>query len=227
MKKEIHIQQAIDDLATIKRAIEKAESGSEKRKRTIGSSFTTHFFIQVFVSIICLMLLLTELLGDFIHTRIFLASAQNQELMEYGLISTGATLISGILFLYALVIASAQKANEDYNVFIAKNFSYLKNLSFSSDLLVKYIVFTIVILAKQPQWIAPLFFLFTADYLFQGRFFQLPIKISLTAGALCIAGMLAQALMHSPTIAWPIATFALLSATSAFYIRKENSKNEC
>jgi hypothetical protein len=125
-----------------------------------------------------------------------------------------------LAILYLSVFAAARKSGKDFNTYAAKNFSYLKNMSFVSDLLVKYVVITLLILAGQPEWVSPICTLFVGDYLVQGRFFTLPLRLSLTSGILCILGAGFQAYIGSPLLTWPALAALIASSASLWHLQK-------
>ncbi len=209
-----HIQQAIEDLATIRRAIQKAESGETANPIVLAVTLQTHLLLQSLAFIFALLILVVEFFSNHGNTASILLSAHHENLRIFGLIQTAFLLCVLVFSLYFIVRRAARQSDRDFQHFLSRNFVYLRNLSFLSDLLVKYAVFAALILAKKPEWIAPMFFIFTGDYLLQGRFFRLPVSYGLMLALLSFFGGILQFQYDSPFLFWPVANIALISAIS-------------
>src|SRR4030067_1199311 len=108
-----------------------------------------------------------------------LLSAHDAELGFLGLAQVAMTGIALVMCLYFLAWRGARYADQSFNDYVARNFQYRKVLSLASDLLVKFIPLSLLVLAGHSQWVAPLLSLYIADYLVQGLFFSLPTRASL------------------------------------------------
>lgn len=118
-------------------------------------------------------------------TKTLMISNQPEAIKLYGIGFMGALLIGLLIPLYFVIWRAAKHNNEDVISYTARNFKYLKNLSFFSDLLMKFFGIALIVLADKPEWIAPLLIAYIGDYLLQQRFFTLPFKASAVLG-LCV-----------------------------------------
>jgi hypothetical protein len=98
--------------------------------------------------------------------------------------------------------------------YITRNFKYVKNLSLISDLLMKFITLSLLLLAGKAEWMAPVLMAFTGDYLLQGRFFTLPTQISAVLGIGCLASALTQFASSSHELLIPLGVFAFITSIS-------------
>jgi hypothetical protein len=98
--------------------------------------------------------------------------------------------------------------------YLVRNFQYLRNLSLVSDLVVKFIPLSLLVLGGHSEWVAALLSLYIADYLVQGRFFSLPTRAALLLGVVSVMAAGAQYLTHSVQLLWPLVHFSVLTALS-------------
>lgn len=184
MTDQISIDQAVRDLADIKRAIDHAQ------RNTSGSQGISIAGLHVVLHVLALAAaLLCLLLAIFFRPEFnaaFMGAFENWSSRFWltGIV-TAVTLV-GTFFFYGLVWREARRQSESFEQYVARYFGYLRNLSFLSDLFIKFTGVSLVILAGRPDWVAPLLCIFTGDYLVQGRFFVLPIKVALGLGLFCI-----------------------------------------
>ncbi|MFH1434467.1 MAG: hypothetical protein ABIJ56_02005 [Pseudomonadota bacterium] len=213
MKDNGTIQRAVSDLAMIRKAIERAR-GDVKPEKAYWPAMRAKMMVQSISLVFALAILLAELGGGhaLTHAMMVLSPIWDQAIL--GVATVGVILALLALSFYFIVWRSARHSDQDMARFIADNFQYLRSLSLLADLLVKFIVFSLLILAPRPEWIAPLLMVFTADYMLQGRYFNLPIKASLALGVLCIAGAAAMYLTGTTLLVWPLALFAAVNALS-------------
>ena len=76
------------------------------------------------------------------------------------------------------------------------------------------------------EWIAPMLALFTGDYLIQGRFFNLPLKLSLFLGIACVlvaAGMYLKGIIF---VFWPLLLFVAVNLISLALLVRSRMKDE-
>jgi hypothetical protein len=211
------IEQAFSDLATIRRAIERVNE-DENRNIVQRVVLGTNIYVQIGALAIALTFLISELVTNHLGTLALLYSAQDKEVAYMGLGNVGLFLLILLLFLYALVFRAARESHIEMGRFVARNFAYLKNFSLSCDLFVKYCLFALLVFAERPQWIAPMLVLFIGDYLLQGRFFTLPLNLSLVCGLLCVVGAIVQYYTGAALLAWPLAVFCVISVFSIGYL---------
>lgn len=213
---EESLQKAIRDIEAIRRAIEQAD-GSE---RSSGEPWELR--LQIGLAAASGVTLLFELLTS--QTTYLLASISQNEIRYVGVVSAGMLLLLlGVIF-HRLVRFAADKSDVPLERFVERHFLYLRNFSLFTDLIIKYFVFAIVVLAKAPQLVAPLFFLFIADYLFQGRLFVLPLRSSSLLAVSALALATVQFALDVPDLSWPLAYFVLVSLCSVAHLSTTRSK---
>jgi hypothetical protein len=213
----ILLQRVAEDLATVRRAIEKAEqSETGARPGPVAVGLSVHFLIVGLV--LAGVFLVADLAFDAI-TQPLLLSVYSPELQHQGVLSIGFMLLLLVSGVYALAWTAARKQGESFDTYAVRNFFYLRNLSFLCDVLVKYAAFCLLVLAKQPQWIAPLFLVFIGDWLIQGKVFILPVNRALVLGFAAIVLGGAQFAFGIGTVIWPLTAFIIVSALSLIHLR--------
>jgi len=206
------VARAIEDLATVRQALDSVDPASQAIRGRIVTS--THLTVQVVAFALAMAMLAGELLtGNWIARNLSLVLV-SREIRVSTIALVAQILVVLVGALYFAVLRASRASQRDFGTFVTRNFAYLKNLSFLSDLLVKFAILALVVHLAAPQWIAPLLFLFIGDYLFQGRLFQLPTRSALILGVLCIAAAVAQAWLGSSLVSWPLAGFSLVCALS-------------
>ena len=217
MNQKYSIQSAVNDLATIRRAIEKAgtqDSAVPPNRIAIDAGL----IFQGLCLLIAGGLIAFELISDRDMTRIMMFSVNDQELGLLGLAQVAFTALTLVMCIYFLVWRAAYHSEQNFQDYVARNFQYLRNLSLVSDLLVKFVPLSLLVLAGHPEWIAPLLSLYIADYLVQGRFFSLPTRASLLFGVASVIAAATQYLTGSTQLLWPIVHFSVVTAISLFYL---------
>jgi len=217
------VQQAVRDLAMIKRAIERVED-QEQPAQAVLSAINAKLVVHAISLFFAVGFVVVELIFDHSLTRSMLVLSHFWEEGVIGIAQVGATLVVFVMCLYFIVWRSSRHSRQEFSQYVAKNFRYLRSLSLVADLLVKFIVFSLVMLAPRPEWIAPLLSIFVADYLIQGRFFHFPVKVSLGLGLLCIGVAALLYFYPSALLLWPLLLFAMtctLSMIMLIQARKE------
>ena len=210
------IQRAIEDLATVRKAIE-AGGGDEQTGRS-QASLGANLILQITALIGAAIILVAELFTQNFTSQVLQLSAVDRDLRVSSICMIGFVLAIMVGALYFVVYRASRASQRDFSRFIGRNFSYLKNLSFLCDLLVKFAILSLLIHVRQPQWVAPLLFLFTGDYLIQGRFFTLPLRLSLVLGVVCLAASAAQAYLGSSLLLWPLGGFIVVCSLSVVQV---------
>jgi len=202
---EASIQQAVSDLAMIRRAIGRVEPDSPKAQT---SALDANIMLQVLSLVFVFFLAMVELIGDQAITRALMVSPTfgSQDII-LGLADVGLALLLMVVCAYFVVWRSARHGDQDFADFVARNFRYLRSLSFIGDLVVKFAVFSLVVVAPRPEWVGPLLALFTGDYLIQGRFFSLPLGASLVCGVACVLCAALLFLQSVSALIWPLTLF--------------------
>lgn len=217
MNEKDSIQSAVSDLAIIRRAIDKA-AGRDPSIPTQTTAMDAGFIIQGVCLLIVVALLAFELLSGREMTEIMMLSATDSELGWLGLLQVALACLTLLMCVYFLAWRAAHHSGQNFNDYLLRNFQYLRNLSFVSDLLVKFIPLSFVVLAGSPQWVAPLLSLYIADYLFQGRFFTLSTRVSLLLAGASLLAAAVQYFGHSVQLLWPLVHFLVVSAASIIYL---------
>ena len=211
------IEQALRDVADIRRAVELAQRADSRQRR---SGITRlHRNLHIVLVSLAAAWLIREV--AFQHTATNLLYYSHFADYEFRIVI--AALAGAILFLlcgalYFAVWRAAQRAGEELGSYIHRNFLYLRAVSFSSDLFSKFIAVTVVILAGRGDWVAPLLLICTGDYLLQGRLFVLPVRLALLLGLGCFIFGLAQLFWLSGSLSYPLAAFLLVSIMSLLNI---------
>lgn len=207
------VQQAVSDLAMIRKAIERAQ-GSSQPEKARRSALEAKIWVQAISLFHALGLSVVELASGNLITESILQVTSTWELVLLGIGQVAFSLAVFVMCLYFIVWRSARHGQQELSKFIAQNFTYLRSLSLVADLLIKFIIFSLVLIAPRPEWLAPLLLVFTADYLFQGRFFTLPLSASLATGVICVG--LAGLVFYSGTaeLVWPLLVFAAINIAS-------------
>jgi len=125
-----------------------------------------------------------------------------------------ALLLLLVLCAYFIVWRSARRADQPFHDYIARNFRYLRLLSFAGDLFVKFAVLSLVIWHGNPEWMIPLLVLFVGDYLIQGRFFQVPFPAALLLGLACFATAAGLFLSETDRFEWALGVFLAVDLVS-------------
>ena len=217
MNQHDSIQSAVNDLATIRRAIDKA-GGQDPAIPANRIALEAGLIFQGLCLLIALALLAYELISDRDMTHIMLLSGRDAEIGVLGLGQVALVGLTLVMCLYFLAWRGARHADQSFHDYVARNFMYLKNLSLVSDLLVKFIPLSLLVLGGHSEWVAPLLSLYIADYLVQGRFFSFPTRASLVFGVVSFVAAGGQYLTSSAQLLWPLVHFSVITALSLFFL---------
>jgi len=207
------IQKALNDIALIRRSLNQA--GQEQMDaKLVGVTLDANFILQAVAFVFALSLLMVEIVSNNTFMQTLAVTGQDDELSRYAIGLMGFTLVSLIVTLYFVLWRASLHTGEDMQSYITRNFQYVKNLSMLSDLLMKFITLSIILLAGKTEWIAPVLMAFTGDYLLQGRLFTIPTKTSVVLGAGCLVAAFAQFISNNASMMLPLGVFSLISAIS-------------
>ena len=212
------IQEAVNDLATIRRAIERTGQRGSDSIPVNRFAIDANLIFQGLCLVVTLALIAFELVSNRSMSTIMMLSAQDRELGILGLAQVGIALPAFTMCIYFVVWRASRHSDQSFSDYLVRNFQYLRNLSFVSDLLVKFIPLSLLVLGSHPEWIPPVLTLYVGDYLIQGRFFNLPVKAALSCGVLCLVAAAIQYLAHSNELLWPLAIFAATTAFSVSFL---------
>jgi hypothetical protein len=223
MNKNDSIQSAVSDLATIRRAIEKA-GGQDPSMPANRIAVDAGLIFQGLCLLVAVALLVFELASNREMTEIMRLSANDEELGLIGLAQVVMVGLALVMSIYFLVWRAARHSGQGFDEYMVRNFQYLRNMSLVSDVLVKFIPLSVLVLVGHSEWIAALLSLYIADYLIQGRFFSLPTRVSLVLGIVSVIAAAAQYLTHSAQLLWPLVHFSVVTAISMYFLL--NAKRE-
>jgi hypothetical protein len=219
MTSEDLLQQAVNDLALVRRAIDRASfergEATERSRRWVSSA---NFMLQLTALLLSLGLLLFDAFTHLLTDPLLESAHWSREGQLYLLVQTGASLPLLVGSAYLIVWLAARRTDEPWADYVARNFQYLRNLSLIGDLFVKFVVLALLVEARHPEWIAALLTLYLGDYLVQGRFFVLPLRLGLTLGLTAMGLALSQLWLGSASLVWPLAIAFAISTASASYV---------
>ncbi len=219
------LRSLIRDLKSIRQAVD--EAGINQMPRgAMHSRFRLHFALHLTAAVLVLSLILADCVLRIGPTQ-FLIQTHFHFPLRFGAIGIiGLLLIILCGVLYAALAVMAKREGETLEDYLARNLPYLMTVSFLSDLFVKFSAVSLLILAGRPDWVAPMFLIFIGDYLFQGRFFVLPLRVAWILGAASLIVGVLQCLLWYGTLLFPFGVFVLLSVLSLLHLYDLRSKNE-
>jgi hypothetical protein len=209
---QAQIQRAIEDIALLRRALTPKRQVEEPQQ--VQESIAANLVLQFAGFVTALGLLAAELLTRHASSQFLRLSANEQDLRLSTIGMIALILLILVAALYFVVYRASRHSQRDFSAFVARNFAYLRNLSFLSDLLIKFGILSLLIHLGHPTWVAPVLFVFIGDYLIQGRYFTLPLRTSLILGTTCLAAGAIQAVVGSVLLSWPLAGFVAVSGLS-------------
>lgn len=215
MDNNLDIQKALSDIAVIRRALNQTEQ-RQMDARLVGVTLDANVLLQGVAFVGALGLCGIELFSNYSITEALRMGSASAELSIVGIGIMACVLAGLVITLYYVLWRAAKHNAEDLTAYITRNFTYVKNLSFISDLLIKFMMLALLMLAGHGEWIAPVLVAFTGDYLLQGRFFTLPTKPSIALGVICLALAVAQFLTNSATVLLPLMVFTAVAGISTW-----------
>lgn len=179
-------QKAIADIAFLKKTLLSTKDDSGVN----AASIDTHLILNGVSFGLVVLLLLTEWVTGGGITQDVLNSRTQPDLQIMGLVDVGVLLIALVISFYTFVHLRSQKEDEHPHHFASRHFVYYRNFSILADLLVKFLMFSLIILAGKPEWIAAILVIFIGDTVIHGRHFYLPLLQSTLVGILTFAAAL-------------------------------------
>ncbi len=220
-QQDTQIQSAIADLAVIRRALESVDGGAkDPQSPQMTLRRKAQLILQGAGLFGASLLLASEFFSTTSVTEVVVATRVMTELQNYSIAFMATLLTTLVGIAYFVMWRASRFAGTPFSEYVARHFSYLRNLSLVADLMVKFASLTLIVQAGHQEWVAPLLLLFTGDFLIQGRFFTLPLRISLAVGAATIGGAALQYFKGSPSLVWPLAVFCIITACSIIYSTK-------
>lgn len=185
-----------------------------RRTQISETGFQVNSIIQSFTMALCGAQIATEILSNHIITRMLLEKNSSVDYRALGVACIAVTLLVCVATLYFLVWRASRATRDDLGLYIKRNFSYLQNLSTISDLFTKFVVIAMLIYFQHPELVAPFLFLFLADYLIQGRYFTLSVRIAMGLAMMNLLGACAQFALGNSQVLWPLISFGITNALS-------------
>lgn len=219
------IQKALTDIALIRRALNQTDQ-DQMDARLVGVTLDANLLLQAVAFVSALALFLIEIISDNAITQTLMTGGQIDEFRRFGIGFMGFILVVLLITLYFVLWRAALHNGENMRSYITRNFKYVKNLSLISDVLIKFITLSLLLLAGKAEWIAPVLMAFTGDYLLQGRFFTLPTKTSALLGIGCLVAAFAQFVSNSHALLLPLGVFTFIAgiSTARLAIRYQQQK---
>lgn len=222
----LNLNKALEDILTLKRLVDESQKEEAKSSYAEIVSENIGIFTHFLALAGCVSLLAFEFTSSLTVTEMLLVTKQETNLQLYGIGSLAYILFLLVGVLYFILWRAAGKVGMSFEIFVRKNFSYLKNMNLLSDLFVKFCFASSLLLAQKPEWFAAMLVLFTADYLIQGRFFYLSIKLSYLLGIACLAFAFIEFYFQMNSVVWPLLIFTgltLLSLTQLYLSRRKEA----
>ena len=203
------VVEAIENLAAIRGAIDPARIETRRMSRTHA-----HLILQALLFAIAILFTLIEVFTGHQMTGFLRAADQQVEFFWYSVayMAVFLTLSSGTVAM--IFVRSAKMTGDGFYDFTDRHFRSFSDLSFFSDLGLKWVTLVALLAAGKSVWIAPILFLFTCDYLLQRRFVKMP---NAWTHALAICSLVAagvQFILGSALLLWPLLGFSLISLVS-------------
>jgi len=213
---ELDIRKAIADVELIRRVLNQAENQPVEAPHVdlLGVTVTANLVIQTVAVALAGALLLTEALGQRYLSRLLELGATAPDLRLLGVALIAGLLVGLVILLYLVIWRAARNSGEDFNQYLVRNFRYARLLSYLSDLFIKFVAVSLLILGGHTAWIGPLLLVFTGDYLIQGRLFTLSTRVALGLGAFCIVAGLVQFFMGVVSLLPALVFFTAIGAAS-------------
>lgn len=213
---ELDIRKAIADVELIRRVLNQAENQPVEAPHVdlLGVTVTANLAIQTVAVALAGALLLTEALGQRYLSRLLELGATAPDLRLLGVALIAGLLVGLVILLYLVIWRAARNSGEDFNQYLVRNFRYARLLSYLSDLFIKFVAVSLLILGGHTAWIGPLLLVFTGDYLIQGRLFTLSTRVAIGLGAFCIVAGLVQFFMGVVSLLPALVFFTAIGAAS-------------
>jgi len=213
---ELDIRKAIADVELIRRVLNQAENEPVEAPHVdlLGVTVTANLVIQTVAVALAGALLLTEALGQRYLSRLLELGATAPDLRLLGVALIAGLLVGLVILLYLVIWRAARNSGEDFNQYLVRNFRYARLLSYLSDLFIKFVAVSLLILGGHTAWIGPLLLVFTGDYLIQGRLFTLSTRVAIGLGAFCIVAGLVQFFMGVVSLLPALVFFTAIGAAS-------------
>ena len=210
------VRRAIADVELLRRVLNQVEQKKAEHRSLglFGTPLNANILLQSGALCIALVFVIIEVLSGRGISSFIMLGREAGEFPLWGIGLMACLVVAMIVSLYLVLWRAAQNSGEEFNTYIARNFRYARHLSYISDLLMKFVALSLILMVGQPQWIAPMLLAFTGDYLLQGRLFTLPIRVCVVLGVLCMAAGFIQFFSDSAELLVPFVVFILITGIS-------------
>mgnify|MGYP000843578258 FL=1 len=210
------VRRAIADVELLRRVLNQVEQKKTEHRSVglFGATLNANILLQGGAFCIALVFVIIEVLSGRGISAFIMLGREAGEFPLWGIGLMACLVLAMIVSLYLVLWRAAQNSGEEFNTYIARNFRYARHLSYTSDLLMKFIAISLILLVGQPQWIAPLLLAFTGDYLLQGRLFTLPTRVGAVLGVFCMAAGFIQFVNDSSELLVPFVVFIVITGIS-------------
>lgn len=205
---------ALADLNYIREIVE-SDSNSTNQVNTIKIEVKMLLFL-----LICDLIFLGYDLVDHTISSSLLATTNSLDLqmIVIGQLFITLTVLIGVI--YGFVYLRSQSLQSQFSKTIKRYFSFLHLSHFCSDLVLKFLIMTTLILLNHPEVLVSLFMAYLADYMIQGRFFRMPRVVQLICGTTAYS-MAIYFFIYNITSLIPVFVgAAIICATSLAYSLK-------
>ena len=202
------VQSALSDIKLIKNIIQKNRSG-------LGiMSIKTSLVLQISALVISLVLLVGELISDMKISEFLLLTQKYTDLRLYTIGQIAILLFLCTIGIYFVVWRATNHNKKNFETDIEIDFKYIKNLSFLSDLMIKFSTISLLIMTGNGVWLTPFLLLCIGDYLIQGRLFIFKTRWSILLALFCFVVAFAQYWYHVYSLLIPIILFEIICISS-------------
>jgi hypothetical protein len=170
-------QQALSDLQVLKQAILHSRNKVALSIDSVDGHLVLNTAAFAIAASVGLGVLICPEINDDMR---LLATSPDARIPALSVVGGGLLALLSVAYGYLYFRAGKEKIA--FADFSDKYFSYFKNLSALSDILVKFFATALLVMAGKPEWIAPLFLVFIGDLVIQGRLLILSPKLSIALG---------------------------------------------
>ncbi len=211
------VQSTLCDIREMRRAIERVEKQGSGAMLSV-SSLRLQRLILILMAGLVAGLTMFELVVQPSITDMVFVTHYSSILRYIGVITIFIFLAALAVVLYLMLWRAAQQQGESFDAYLSRHFAYLKSMSFVSDLFVKFAAVAVAILARRPDWVAPLLVICTGDYLVQGRFFVLPLRLGMVLGVVYLMLGTAILVWLSGVLIYAFVPFLVATLLSLGYV---------
>jgi hypothetical protein len=194
-----------------------------KHRSAVADLTDTSLSLNIVVLAAVLAISVIELITGTIHASLQVAEISSA-FQWLGITEIGSVLLIATAGLYLLILVGAKRSHLSLTAYLERHFPRLQLLSLCSDLLIKFLIFCVLLLAKGAPYVPVILLLFTADYLIQRRLFVLPNLVGIVLATLALGLALLMLRFNSMQVLFSLSYFAVVSTMSTGWILWERRK---